>query len=134
MLIDGSHHLKNSQVERKEENGGFNVPVLDVPKLQTDSDENNKIVPGPTIYEDTTNRPCKWMNMANFFKACSWDVDKYSSVTADNFEHNFMQFLESSQRANIPDEDQHHAFSVILIDHALHHYFNVLKPKNLTLK
>lgn len=73
-------------------------------------------------------------NMANLFKAYSGSEDKNSGLTTDKFESKFMLFLERCDLADIPEEDRHRAFSIILMGNARQFYSDSLKPQKLSLK
>lgn len=71
--------------------------------------------------------------MANLFKAYGSDHYKYSGATKDNFERNIMLFQNRCDHADVPDDDQHQVFFIMLTSHARQYDFDTLKYQNLYL-
>lgn len=83
--------------------------------------------------EDNSGKTWRRGSMANLFKAYGGEHDKFSGSTVDNFDRKFMLFVERCDQADIPAEDRHRAFSMMLTGHARQFYFDSVKKKNLDL-
>lgn len=62
------------------------------------------------------------------FDAYTNDEDCFSGAATDNFDQKFQLFIRHWDQADIPEEERHRAFSVMLFSTA-HQFFDVLSRK-----
>lgn len=72
-------------------------------------------------------------NMANLFKAYSFDGDCYSILTTDIFGRKFMLFIERCAQADNANKYRCRAFSIMLTGSSKQFYFDSIMSKTLDL-
>lgn len=64
--------------------------------------------------------------LSSLVMAYTNDEDRYSGAVTDNFDRKFRLFIERCDQADIPEEDQNRAFSIMLVGNARHFFFDSL--------
>lgn len=71
--------------------------------------------------------------MANMLRAYTGNENWYSEAKTEKFYQTFRIFIKRCDQADIPEEDCHCAFSIMLVDSTREFVFDVLSKKNLYL-